>query len=45
VDAIHRRIMELEGASRFLRTAAWLGIRSGGWKPWGEYRRQEIPHV
>lgn len=41
VDAVHRRIMQIEGASRFLRTAAWLGIRAGGWKPWNTYRRRD----
>lgn len=41
VDAIHRRILAIDGASRWFRVAAWLGIRAGGWKPWGEYRKAE----
>lgn len=41
VDDIHRRIMDLCGASWLKRQTIWLGIRSGGWKPWGEYRRAD----
>jgi hypothetical protein len=43
VDRIHRRIMELKGERKAKRVAAWLGIRAGGWSPWGEYRRRESP--
>jgi hypothetical protein len=45
VDAIHRRILEIEGASKFFRTMAWLALRAGGWSPWGEYRRREHPET
>lgn len=37
-DDIHRRILDLTGASFFKRQAMWAGIRAGGWKPWGRYR-------
>lgn len=40
-DAVHRRLMEIEGASAFLRRCAWLGLRAGGWKPWNQYRSDE----
>lgn len=40
-DAIHRRLMEIDGASRFLRVSAYLALRVAGWKPWGDYRRAE----
>lgn len=38
VDAIHRRIMAIKGERRSKRIAVWLGIRAGGWRPWGAYR-------
>jgi hypothetical protein len=38
-DAMHRRLMEIDGASRFLRVSAWSQLRAWGWKPWNEYRR------
>lgn len=41
VDDIHNRIMEIEGASWWLRRGARLGLRLGGWKPWGKYRTAE----
>lgn len=41
VDRIHRRIMELKGERKSKRVAAWLGIRMGGWVPWGKYRAAE----
>jgi hypothetical protein len=44
-DALHRRIMEIKGERKSRRLAVWLGIRAGGWAPWGDYRRAEIPHV
>lgn len=40
-DEIHRRILECEGASKWFRVAVYLGIRSGGWLPWGKYRNAE----
>lgn len=40
-DAIHRRLMEIDKASRFLRSVAFAALRIGGWKPWGDYRRKE----
>lgn len=40
-DGIHRRIMEAEGASTWLRVSAYLGLRAGGWLPWGKYRQAE----
>lgn len=42
VDAVHRRIMLATGERRGKSWAAWLGIRLGGWKPWGAYRRQGL---
>lgn len=45
VDAIHRRVMHIKGERKSKRIAVWLGIRAGGWVPWGEYRRAEIPHA
>lgn len=42
IDAIHRRIMEIEGAGRIKRTLAYLGIRAGGNKPWDRYRAQGL---
>jgi hypothetical protein len=44
-DAVHRRIMEICGESKTRRTLVWLGIRVGGWAPWGEYRRREHPET
>lgn len=41
IDGIHRRIMELKGERKAKRRLAWMGIRAGGWSPWGEYRRAE----
>jgi len=41
VDAIHRRIMEINGCRGSKRQAAYLGIRLGGWRPWGKYRKAE----
>lgn len=41
VDGLHRRIMDIKGERKSKRVAVWLGIRSGGWKPWNEYRRAE----
>lgn len=41
IDRIHRRIMELKCERKSKRGAAWLGIRLGGWVPWGKYRRAE----
>lgn len=38
VDAIHRRICEIEGMGAFMRRMVYLGIRLGGGKPWGRYR-------
>jgi hypothetical protein len=42
IDRVHRRIMALKGERKAKRALAWAGIRAGGWKPWGEYRRAEI---
>lgn len=33
-DAVHRRILELKGCSRWKRWAAWLGIRTFGRGYW-----------
>jgi hypothetical protein len=41
IDRIHRRIMELKGERKSKRAIAWAGIRSGGWKPWNQYRDAE----
>lgn len=40
-DAIHRRVMEIKGERASKRRLVWLGIRSGGWKPWNQYRRED----
>lgn len=40
-DAVHRRVMEIEGASRAKRWGAWAFIRAFGWKPWNRYRKAE----
>ncbi len=40
-DKIHKRIMELKGASRIKRNMAYIGLRAGGWKPWGKYREND----
>jgi hypothetical protein len=45
IDKIHRRILEIEGADARLQFEAYWGIRAVAWKPWGEYRRAEIPHA
>lgn len=42
IDAIHREIMEVEGASRVLRWLAWGAIRVGGRKSWNNYRKQGL---
>lgn len=42
IDVIHRAIMAVEGASKWLQWAAWAGIRFGGRKPWNQYRSQGL---
>ncbi len=37
-DAVHRRILELLGASWWKRQAMWAGIRVGGAHSWNRYR-------
>lgn len=34
-DAIFLSIMALDGMPRLKRWAAYLGVRLGGWRPWG----------
>lgn len=41
VDAIHNKIMKVEGASWRLRKIARLGLLLGGWVPWNKYREAE----
>jgi hypothetical protein len=41
IDRIHRRLMEIKGERKSKRTAAWWGIRLGGWVPWHKYREAE----
>lgn len=40
-DDIFLEIMEEEGVSRWRRRLVWLGVRAGGWRPWGDYREDE----
>ena len=40
-DRVHRRILEIEGASRFFRGAAYSQLRMWGWKPWNGYREAD----
>jgi len=40
-DDLHRRILDIEGASWVKRQSMWIGIRAGGWKPWNKYRSQD----
>lgn len=41
VDTIHRKIMRLQHIRASKARTVWLGIRAGGWKPWGEYRTRK----
>ena len=41
VDAIHNKIMKIEGASWWLRKGARTGLMLGGWIPWNKYRQAE----
>lgn len=40
-DAIHRRVMEIQGERKSKRNTVWLGIRLGGWRPWNKYRKAD----
>jgi len=40
-DAIFKEAMEVSGVGWFSRHALWLGVRAGGWKPWGAYRKAD----
>jgi hypothetical protein len=37
-DEIHRTILHKLGCRKSKRVAAYLGLRAGGWHPWGAYR-------
>jgi hypothetical protein len=41
VDDIHRKIMVFQGFRSTMARTVWWGIRAGGWKPWGVYRRRD----
>lgn len=41
-DAVHRRILEVNGMRASKRQMIYLGIRAGGWVPWNRYRQGEI---
>lgn len=40
-DGLHRRIMRIQGERASKALAVYLGIRAGGWMPWGRYRRED----
>lgn len=40
-DDIFLEAMEVLGVNWFTRRIIYSGVRVGGWKPWGEYRREE----
>lgn len=44
-DEFLRRAIIAEGHSAFTARLWWLGVRSGGWKPWGEYREAEYDNA
>lgn len=40
-DEFLRRAMIAEGHSAALARSWWLGVRLGGWRPWGQYREAD----
>jgi hypothetical protein len=40
-DHVLNEGMEVLGVGRFTRWTIYSGVRIGGWKPWGEYRKKE----
>ena len=44
-DAVLREGMEATGTAWRKRILIYAGVRVGGWKPWGNYRRDELEAV
>ena len=40
-DEVFLEIMDEEGVSWWRRRLIWLGVRAGGWRPWGDYREDD----
>jgi hypothetical protein len=40
-DLIFKEAMDVAGVGWFPRQVIYLGVRLGGWKPWGQYRSSD----